>query len=290
MIAQREVRTYSEQVKVWVGKYKNSHNLLHWHYDCELLYVDKGSIDVFCGKQTHRLLPGEALYVDSEQVHYMQALDPETILTVLIFDYEILRPYMGDISLACPKLSGRYPVPQTYREIRDLLLEKPPFYAGEAVGKIISLMASIFRGEPLSGRRPDDRTSKQLIGLLEAVSSRCDEFSFGQACEFMGMSDAYFSRYFKKATGITFSQYLNYARTQRAVSMLSEREHTMTEIACACGFGTIRNFNRIFKQFTGYAPSELPAGFSFSETFVYPSEHAFNPTLHDCELIESGET
>ena len=106
----------------------------------------------------------------------------------------------------------------------------------------------------------------------------------------MGMSEAYFSRYFKAMTGTTFSQYLNYVRTDAAVRFLQEgRGMTMTEISEACGFSTIRNFNRIFRELTGHSPSRLPEGFVLSEPFSGRSEQAFRPTLLGCELIESCE-
>ena len=230
------------------------------------------------------------LYVDSGQVHYMQARDPETILIVIIFNYDILRPYMGDLRLASPKLKGSYPIPQIYREIRDILLEKPQFFAGETAGKIISMMSSIFRHEELVSRDSTDKTTERFMELLEEISDKCDEYDFQKSVSFMNMSEAYFCRYFKESTGIPFSAYLNYVRTEKAVALLkSDKDLTITEIADKCGFGTIRNFNRIFKSLTGYSPSSMPKDFVLSDEFVYPSDNAFTPTLHDCELIESGE-
>ena len=197
---------------------------------------------------------------------------------------------MGDLRLASPKLKGSYPIPQIYLEIRDLLLKKPPFFAGETAGKIISLMASIFRGEELVPREAADKTTERFIALLEDISDKCEQYTFQRAVSFMNVSEAYFSRYFKESTGISFSAYLNYVRTEKAIALINGgNNYTMTEIADKCGFGTIRNFNRIFKSLTGYSPSSIPRDFVLSNNFVYPSDSAFVPTLHDCELIESGE-
>ena len=122
------------------------------------------------------------------------------------------------------------------------------------------------------------------------MHERYAEYTFEDAVRFMGMSDAYFSRYFKAMAGTTFSQYLNYVRTDNAVRLLlSGEDLTMTEIAEQCGFATIRNFNRIFREFTGFSPSRLPKDYVLSDRFSYPSEKAFNPTLYDCELIESSD-
>ncbi len=289
MIAQREVWEYAEHVKVWVGKYKNSHNLIHWHSDCELLYVEHGSIDIYCGGKNHALTDGELLYVDSGQVHSMRARDPETVLIVIIFDYDILKPYLGDLCPATPKLTGNYPIPAVYAQLRDILLARAPFFGGEAAGVLISLMSRIYREEKLGPRKTTDEATRRLMQLLEEASEKMRYYTFSDAAAFMGMSEGYFSRYFHKQTGIPFHSYLSFVRTKQAIKLIkTEKGLPMTEIADLCGFGTVRNFNRIFKRITGSSPTSLPAEFELDERFVYPSESTFDPTLHDCELLESS--
>ncbi len=285
MIAKREIRNYTPSVKVWTGKYRNSHNLLHWHYDCELVYVEHGSIDIFCEKQLHRLHTGDALFTDSGQIHYQRALERDTVLALIIFDYNILKPYFENVRLLSPNLSKDYAIPEAYRRIRSILTEKNEFYGAEAAGEVLGLMVKIFRGETLIARSDADK-AETFKRLLEDVGEHCGDYTFARAASFMGMSEAYFSRYFHAAAGITFSQYLNYARTAKAVQLIERNAGPMTEISELCGFGTIRNFNRIFKQLTGYAPLQLPDGFVLDEKFIYPSDESFDPTLYDCELIE----
>ena len=290
MIARREIWDYKNDGQVWVGKYRNSHNLLHWHPDCELLFVERGKIDVFCECKTHTLTPAQALFIDSEQVHYMQAVDPNTVLIVIIFDYELIRGFAGRYRLTSPVLTREYHIPEIYGALRAVLTRKQPFFGAEAAAKVRSLMIEIFRGEQIEEKsKADNRTSQSFKRLLEEINANYRFIAFEDAASFMGMSPAYFSRYFRKATGITFSQQLNLVRCDAAVSLIKEGgERSMTEIADLCGFGTIRNFNRIFKQLTGYAPRDLPHGFTFNERFSYPSENTFNPTLYDCELIETS--
>lgn len=290
MIAKREVWNYAASTKVWVGKYKNSHNLLHWHYDCELLYVESGIIDVFCEKKTHRLTDGGLLYVDSEQVHYMRAVDPETRLIVIIFDYDLVKSFLGDVRLRSAVLKGNYSIAPLYAELRELLQKKPPFFGMEAAYKVMKLMLDVFRREELVPRETADTTSGRFKELLIDINERCEYYTFAEAVSFMGMSEAYFSRYFRSMAGITFSQYLNYVRINRAISLLrKENGLSSTEIADRCGFGTIRNYNRIFRLFTGFSPKDLPQDYVLQDTFYYPSEASFDPTLYDCELLESGQ-
>lgn len=287
MIAKREVWNYPHSAKVWAGKYRHSHNLLHWHYDCELLYVEKGSIDVFCEKQTHTLTVGEALYIDRGQVHYMHAREEDTTLIVLVFDYAILKDYLGDVRLAVPRLKGNYPIPETYAKIREVLLSKEKFCGAEAAAHVLLLMSEIFRGEEVVPREGEDATTRKFIRLLGEVSEKYEYFTFSDAASYMGMSECYFSRYFHRATGITFSRHLNFVRTEHAVELMQSGSLSMTEIATRCGFGTIRNFNRVFREVTGYAPRDLPADFRLGERLPTLAGTAFNPTLYDCELLES---
>ena len=167
MIAKREIRNYIQSTKVWAGKYRNSHNLLHWHYDCELIYVDNGSIDVNCEKRTHRLKQGDALFVDSGQVHFQRARDRETVLTLIIFDYGIVKPYLGDVRLLSPKLSGDYEIPAAYAKLRSILLGKQEFYGAEAASEVLRLMVRIFRGgtaDLASGNRHFENVQTALGG------------------------------------------------------------------------------------------------------------------------------
>ena len=103
----------------------------------------------------------------------------------------------------------------------------------------------------------------------------------------MIMNPAYFSRLFHKLTGITFSQYLNYVKVKNAVNLLkTEINSSVTEISARCGFATIRNFNRIFKEYTGYTPSNLPKNYVMKDSFADKDAPDGNPTIAGSELIE----
>lgn len=289
MIAKREIWTYQEKGRVWVGKYRNSHNLIHWHPDCELLYVEKGSIDVFCERRRHTLCVGDGLFVASGIMHYMRARSPETVLIVMIFDNGIIGPYFGGMTLACPKLENRYPVPEVYDRIRSALLTQKLFCGAEAAQEILKLMLEIYRSERLV-LRTETKAAQSLRTLLEDVNEKYGDYTFEDAVAFMNMSPSYFSRYFHETTGSSFSQYLNFVRTDNAIRLLRSGESgSVTDIALQCGFGTIRSFNRVFKELTGYSPKQLPDDFVLDQKFAYPSDASFNPTLYDCELIESGQ-
>lgn len=62
----------------------------------------------------------------------------------------------------------------------------------------------------------------------------------------INMSDSNFSHFFKKATGKTFTEYLNELRIGYACKKLIETDETVVTICYQSGFQNVSNFNRQF--------------------------------------------
>jgi len=67
------------------------------------------------------------------------------------------------------------------------------------------------------------------------------------------LSNAAFCRYFKKMTRLTFTQFLNHYRIDKAKKLLL-LDNSVTETCFQCGFESLSYFNRIFKKVTGRNP------------------------------------
>ncbi len=71
------------------------------------------------------------------------------------------------------------------------------------------------------------------------------------------MNPVYFCRVFKKATGVGFSEYLSRLRIERAKWLLRDRGLRISEAAFAVGFGSMAQFNRVFRKLVGRSPSNF---------------------------------
>ena len=65
-----------------------------------------------------------------------------------------------------------------------------------------------------------------------------------------------FCRYFKKATGKTFTKLVNEYRVVHATKLLSESQSSITDICFESGFNNFSHFNKLFKEFTGKSASK----------------------------------
>jgi len=61
---------------------------------------------------------------------------------------------------------------------------------------------------------------------------------------------------FKQITGFSFTEYLNNIRIKNAYNLLDSSHYTISEIAHKVGYNSITHFGRVFKESTGYTPSQ----------------------------------
>ena len=272
----QEKRTFDTGAKVWVQRYENLRNLAHWHFEDELVVCQRGEMRLMLNGCVFTLTEGDCAFVSRESVHSIAGA-PGSRAAVAQFT----KLFDASLRLRVPVFADRYHAGARLDELDREYREKRPFYTEKMNALITSLMADIFRGEPLEEQgeavQPTLARYKQLLILLEQQGG---ETTFEEAADFMHMSPAYFSRYFKKMIGLTFSSYLNILRVDRAVELLASGENiTMADLMARCGFNTLRNFNRVFKAVTGYTPTTLPVGFPLDRRVLLSEGNTFDPTL-----------
>lgn len=287
MDAIQEKWKYGEGERVWVGKYLNSQNMLHWHDDCELIYVERGALTVVVNGTSYRITSGNAMFIDSCALHRISATDETSLLQAIIFDKDVISEFAANTRLSTPLLECGEAVKTAYSELLKELKEKPPLYTFLTTATVRKLIIDIFRSYPTEQKKPSGNTDEKLKALFTELKKNYDWYTLTDAAKFMNMNASYLSRFFTAKTGMHFIHYVNCLRVEKAVELIKTEEHDMTRIATRCGFGTIRNFNSIFKKFTGYSPSKLPRDYMFAAAVVETGMHS-NPTLVGCELVESS--
>ena len=69
------------------------------------------------------------------------------------------------------------------------------------------------------------------------------------------MSAFYFCKMFKKATGLTFTDYLARVRVEKVKNLLLNPHKRISEAAFEAGFQSLSQFNRVFRRIAGEAPT-----------------------------------
>lgn len=88
-----------------------------------------------------------------------------------------------------------------------------------------------------------------------------EELTLASVARAVAMSPFYFCKVFKKATGLTFVEYVSRLRVEKVKQLLLNPHLRVSEVAFATGFQSLSQFNRTFRQIAGESPSAYRARF-----------------------------
>lgn len=179
-----------------------------------------------------------------------------TLLSGQVFRRE---PTERDFQLVA-KMLGKADDAEWLREARPAYFATPVVTADrfQAIIQLLGMFAQFIA----------DFASRQAVATAESepaavasakafVQDHVDEpITLEQIVQHVGVSRFYFCKLFKKSTGLTLTEYISRVRLERAKSLLVDRSLRVSEVAYASGFGSIPQFNSVFKRYLGMAPSD----------------------------------
>jgi AraC-like DNA-binding protein/mannose-6-phosphate isomerase-like protein (cupin superfamily) len=254
----------------------------HWHRYLEIMYLMEGSFQVVVDNQHYTLDSGDIVMVNPDILHeYSNPADGKTQKAlVFLFSLELLSGDLDDFNEKNGKrvFAGQTVIrakdgPPAYKKIVRLLLSMYKEYSKKAPGWKLAIKRNVYdlflvflRSMP----RPEQKASEKNISLLLKHDETLErifswlyahysdpELTLEKAAQAAYFSKYYFSKFFRKKTGVTFKSWLTHLRIAHARDMLLDSDKTITDIAYACGFDSLKTFYRQFKIFCNMSPSDL---------------------------------
>ncbi len=103
----------------------------------------------------------------------------------------------------------------------------------------------------------NDAQLEQINAIVSRINEHLsDPLSAADLARELDMSESAFSRFFRRATGNTFTDFVNHVRVSRACQLLMESDLLINHIGYQVGFNNIANFNRRFLDIKGMTPSD----------------------------------
>ena len=107
---------------------------------------------------------------------------------------------------------------------------------------------------------PDEKeeTGDRLSEVYKYVQNNfSNDISLSDIARIANLTPQSFCRFFKKRSNKHFFEYLNEVRISKACEMLIGSRAPVSEIAYYCGYNTVSNFNKLFKEATGLTPGQF---------------------------------
>ncbi len=161
------------------------------------------------------------------------------------------------------KMLGREPESDWGKQARKAYFETPALTADrvQAVLQLLDVFAQYLA----------EVASRQALACMESepdavanakqfVQTHVEEsITLDEVVRHVHVSRFYFCKLFKKATGMTFTEYVARVRVEKAKALLGDPSRRISEVVFAAGFGSIPRFNSVFKRQVGMAPTEYRA-------------------------------
>jgi AraC-like DNA-binding protein len=104
----------------------------------------------------------------------------------------------------------------------------------------------------------DDESMAQVAAVVGYISEHCAEpLSMAEVSARFRMPESRFSRFFRRATGNTFTDFVNRMRISKACQLLMDTDRYVTTICYEVGFNNVANFNRRFLEIKGMTPTDF---------------------------------
>ncbi len=105
-----------------------------------------------------------------------------------------------------------------------------------------------------------DSEPAAVTSAKQFIQAHVDEsITLAQVVAHVRVSRFYFCKLFKRATGMTLTEYVTRLRLEKAKTLLVDPSLRISEIVFAAGFGSIPQFNSVFKRFAGMSPTDYRA-------------------------------
>lgn len=257
-IKNRGVRMLLHQISNSIGNYNyNAYTYnnriwpIHFHSNYELVYSAKGTTEVTVNGISNFLAEGELILISPYSPHSLN-ISKNTYTWVGVFS----KDYIYDF--ANKYMFTNFSVFECDACIKEFL-ENNLFNCQETEHYLLTACLNLIcsqlakKGACLTQNNNDDFVKKVVIYITENIQNAITQKK--TACA-LNYEYHYFSSLFHKYFAINFSRFVNIFRFEQACYLLLKEDITVTETCNKCGFGSIRNFNRVFKEFSGQTPIE----------------------------------
>lgn len=254
----------------------------HFHPEYELTLIRSGHGHRHVGDHIGSYAAGDLVLIGPDLPHSWISLpsasaSERSVAIVLRFR----RDFLGDAFLERPEMAGvrallddathglAFPA-EAASQTRRLLAHMD---GRDELGRLIDLLAVL--GDLAAAPKPAKLASDGYRPALHKAARR----RMADICAYVGahhdrrlrleevaavvhMTPSAFSRAFRRATGRTFTAYVNEVRVGVACRMLVETELPVASIAAECGFRNLANFNRRFRELRRTTPRAYRRAFA----------------------------
>lgn len=224
----------------------------HFHHAIEFCYVIDGEADFTIDGITYTATDGEAVVSMPNQIHSIKTEKTSKIQIIRI------RPDLAGSFYSDHK--HKVPVCSKFKVSNSALIG----YGVRGIGNtnVYTVKALVYMlASDLSVQCEEWIERPAVTNIISEMVKIADtdfstNLSLRDIAEKLNYNYAYISTEFRRVMGMTFKEYLNNCRINHACWLLKNSDLSITDVAHATGYDSIRSFNRNFIKYNEVTPVE----------------------------------
>lgn len=232
---------------------------LHLHLDIKLIYMSEGEMIVGYPDKDYHVKAGDFLIIFPYTVHSFKTLTPNVDFMSIICNHMICNDFeetLFNFHPESPIINNKrisQEIEKYIYELRDIDASKSENFL------LIKYLIGVIFAKTLPLLKLNKNTSKFEKDLtVQAVKYVYDNFkeeiSIDTAAKALNLSRNNVIKLFASNINVSFVRYVNSLRIDYAKTQLEATNKSILDIALEAGFGTLRTFNRTFKEYTSKTP------------------------------------
>ena len=243
--------------------------VMHFHHDLEFLYITNGALCCYTENEISYAYKGDIIFFNSRVPHKCDVIEDGTTYTTLQFTnpaqvvdplkyliiyltkinypYNIFKKNDGNTQFLSDKITALLSDSEYKDHIHDYLM----------IAKKYEIIAFLYQNNFIADESSlfDVKSINSILPIIEFLHENYQHpITLNDISDSFHLHSNYICKLFKKTTGITVIDYLNYIRTSKAETMLRSGL-SVVEAAELTGFSSQSYFNKVFKKYFLCAPS-----------------------------------
>lgn len=252
----------------------------------ELVYVDKGRVEVQYDEEKIILSQGEIIFHQPNEFHSIRALNSAPNFFVISFvcssssmQYfekfhtildKRLQPFLSSI---INEAEETFEIPKNDPSLKKLNKKSPATIGGEQLIKtyLEQLLILLIRNITKKNQTPifpsKESMENHLVATMKTYieEKKTTAIRVNELCKEIGYSKSYLCRLFHKQTGETVASYVVKQKIKFSKQLIREDNLNFSQISDMLSFDTPQYFSRVFKRVTGMTPSEFKQSLHFKD-------------------------
>lgn len=252
---------------------------VHYHQDIEFVYVLKGEVNLKDVSSYYVLKEGDIFTINGHEVHAMSATQKENVVAVIQVSNRFFTQYFPTLPKACFMTYVNDNKSMKLDTLRKMLLHilldhsrKSFNYKHLCITQMIEVIKYInqhfnlfaFEDKNIVNFKNDNPVIIERISRIinYVYENHASKLTLMDLAEVTHLSTFYLSHLIREQMGISFQEFLCFARVEMSEINLLQTDHKISAITRDVGFSATSYYEKFFTKWFGHTPEEHREMFS----------------------------